>query len=147
VVYAHDPTDRHATHVGACAAAIAALRRLPAEWRPARVYGCEVWRSLDWLAEGDLVRLDVSGHEETWRALLACFPSQTEGARPFEQGALGRARANAVFSEARAAGGAGAAWLALDLSPLLRDPRLSLEEFVRERVARFEAEVTRAARR
>src|SRR5262245_28670338 len=54
VVYTHDPADRHATHVAACAAAIAALRRLPENFRPARVLGCEVWRGLDWLADGDL---------------------------------------------------------------------------------------------
>ena len=143
VVYTHDPADRHATHVATCAAAVAALRRLPEKWRPSRVYGCEVWRGLDWLAEGDLVRLDVSGHEETWRALLACFPSQTEGARPYEMGALGRARGNAVFSEARAAGGTGGVWLAMDLTPLVRDETLSLDEFVRERVERFGAELAK----
>ena len=143
VVYTHDPSDRHATHVATCAATLAALRRLPEKWRPARVYGCEVWRGLDWLAEGDLVRLDVSGHDDTWRALLACFPSQTEGARPYEAGALGRARANAVFSEARTAGGAGGVWLAMDLTPLVRDESLSLDEFVRERVERFGAELAK----
>ena len=146
VVYTHDPADRHASHVATCAAAIAALRRRPAEWRPARVYGCEVWRSLDWLAESDRVRLDVSGHDDTWRALLACFPSQIEGARPYEAGAIGRARGNAVFSEPRAAGGGGGTWLAMDLTPLVRDAELSLEEFVRERVARFAAEVVPAER-
>ncbi len=141
VVYTHSPFDRHATHVSTCAAALAALRRLPAERRPALVLGCEVWRGLDWLAEGDSVRLDVSGHEELWRELLACFPSQLEGARPYARGALGRAHANAVFSEARAVGGTGASWLAVDLAPLLREPALSLETFVRERVGRFEAEL------
>jgi LmbE family N-acetylglucosaminyl deacetylase len=141
VVYTHSPMDRHATHVGVCAATVAALRRLPADRRPAQVHGCEVWRSLDWLAERDVVRLDVSGHDELWRELLACFPSQTEGARPYGRGALGRAHANAVFSEPRAAGGTGATWLAVDLMPLLRDETLSLEAFVRERVANFEAEL------
>jgi LmbE family N-acetylglucosaminyl deacetylase len=143
VVYTHDPADRHATHVATCAATLAALRRLPAEWRPARLYGGEVWRSLDWLDEPDLVRLDVAGHEETWRALLDCFPSQTEGARPYARGALGRAAANAVFSEARAAGGSGAVWLAMDLTPLLRDDALSLGDFVAERVAKFAARLKR----
>jgi LmbE family N-acetylglucosaminyl deacetylase len=146
VVYTHDPADRHATHAAICAATLAALRRLPAEYRPGRVYGCEVWRSLDWLAEPDLVRLDVSGQDDTWRALLACFPSQTEGARPYERGALGRAQANAVFSEARASGGSGGVWLAMDLTPLMRDEQLSLEEFVAERVARFAAEVEKTGR-
>jgi predicted dithiol-disulfide oxidoreductase (DUF899 family) len=106
-----------------------------------------VWRSLDWLAESDLVRLDVSGHDDTWRALLACFPSQTEGARPYARGALGRAAANAVFSEARAAGGSGGTWLALDLTPLVRDDTLSLADFVRERAARFAAEIEKNAKR
>jgi hypothetical protein len=100
-----------------------------------------VWRGLDWLGEPDVVRLDVSGQESLWRELLACFPSQTEGARPYDRGALGRAHANAVFSEPRAAGGGGAVWLAVDLGPLLRDASLTLERFVRERARRFEAEL------
>lgn len=144
VLYTHSPFDRHATHVATCAAALAALRRLPAERRPAQVLGCEVWRGLDWLAEADALRLDVSGKEELWRELLACFPSQIEGARPYARGAIGRAHANAVFSEARSAGGSGSSWLAVDLSPLLREPAPSLEAFVRERVARFEAELLAA---
>ena len=38
---------------------LAALRRLPADQRPKRVLGCEVWRDLDWLVDADKQVLDA----------------------------------------------------------------------------------------
>src|SRR5262245_42361807 len=48
-VYLHNPADKHDTHVGVTMRAIAALRAVRAEARPKKVFGCEVWRDLDWL--------------------------------------------------------------------------------------------------
>ncbi len=47
IVYLHNPADKHDTHIGVTLRAIAALRQVRAETRPAKVYGCEVWRDLD----------------------------------------------------------------------------------------------------
>jgi LmbE family N-acetylglucosaminyl deacetylase len=47
LVYTHNLADKHATHIAVTAAALKALRSLPAAARPRRVLGCEVWRGLD----------------------------------------------------------------------------------------------------
>ncbi len=48
VVYTHNLADKHTTHIGVAVKVIEALRQLPAADRPQKVYGCEVWRDLDW---------------------------------------------------------------------------------------------------
>ena len=42
---------------------IQALRKLSADARPEHLYGCEVWRDLDWTIDEDKVVFDVEGHE------------------------------------------------------------------------------------
>lgn len=144
VVYTHNPMDAHLTHLGVCAATVDAVRRLPGPERPARVLGCEGWRGLDWLAGQDKSFLDL-GDGADWSSLIASFASQTEG-RPFDLGALGRARANAVFREQRAAGGNERLWLAVDLTSVTRDGGPDLESFVTACLDRFRSEVLGALR-
>lgn len=140
VVYTHCPTDRHATHVGVCVAALEALHRLPAGARPDQVLGCEVWGGLDWLPEEHAALLDLGADTASWSALMQVFVSQTK-ARPYHEGALGRSRANAVFRDAHRPGGHERLWRAMDLSPLLADGPPDLEDFVHARLAEFEQDV------
>ena len=79
VLYAHNPADRHETHVAVALRTIAAARRLPPEARPSQAYGCEVWGDLDWLEDSEKVVLDVSGRESLASALLGIFDSQVAG--------------------------------------------------------------------
>ena len=51
VVYTHNLADKHDTHVSVALRAVAVLRALPEDMKPERVYGCEVWRALDWLPD------------------------------------------------------------------------------------------------
>ena len=60
VVYLHNLADKHDTHVGVALRAIAALRAVRGETKPKKVYGCEVWRDLDWLPDDDKQALPVS---------------------------------------------------------------------------------------
>ena len=60
VVYLHNLADKHDTHVATALRAIAALRAVRGETRPRKVYGCEVWRDLDWLPDEDKQALPVS---------------------------------------------------------------------------------------
>ena len=53
VVYLHNLADKHDTHVGCALRCIEALRLLPKPDRPKTVYGCEVWRDLDWLVDAE----------------------------------------------------------------------------------------------
>ena len=62
-VYTHNLADKHDTHVGVALKVIAAIRSLPREMRPQKLYGCEVWRGLDWLLDSDKVGFDLSGQE------------------------------------------------------------------------------------
>ena len=62
IMYTHVPTDKHLTHVCVSLATIMAIRRLPAHLRPRKVYGCEVWRNLDWVDDDDRIILDVTDH-------------------------------------------------------------------------------------
>ncbi len=67
VVYLHNLADKHDTHIGVALRAMAALRAVRAETRPAKVYGCEVWRDLDWLPDEDKQVLPVERASATSR--------------------------------------------------------------------------------
>ena len=56
-VYTHNLADKHDTHVAVALKVIAAIRSLPEAERPQKLYGCEVWRDLDWMIDTDKVRL------------------------------------------------------------------------------------------
>ena len=81
IVYTHNLADKHDTHIGVAIAAVEALRALPAADRPAKVYGCEIWRDLDWLPDADKVLLDVSAHENLAAAVNGVFDSQIAGGK------------------------------------------------------------------
>ena len=117
VVYTHALSDAHDTHVAVTLRLLAACRELPAEERPPRILGCEVWRDLDWLALPDKVQLAVDDHEELQAALIALFESQV-GAKRYDRAVLGRRHAHAVFSESHRVDQHQAITWAMDLTPL-----------------------------
>jgi LmbE family N-acetylglucosaminyl deacetylase len=148
VVYTHNPADKHDTHIGVFVSVLDALRALPAERRPDRVLGCEVWRGLDWMLDADKVVLDVGGREHLFHALVGLFDSQIAGGKRYDLATLGRARANATFHESHHADAAELLWFAMDLTPLVRDPTLDLIEFVDRHLNAFVHDVrARLARR
>ncbi len=138
IVYTHNPADKHATHVAVCRAALEAIRRLPPYSRPKKVYGCEVWRDLDWLCDEDKVALDVSGHPELAERLNACFRSQIEGGKDYGRAVVGRRRANATFFDSHATDAVDQLWYAMDLTPLIESEAApDLSGFVRAKLDRF----------
>jgi LmbE family N-acetylglucosaminyl deacetylase len=141
VVYTHNLADKHDTHVGVALKVVAALRRLPPELRPEKVWGGEVWRDLDWLADEDKVVLDVSGRDHLAAALVGVFDSQISGGKRYDLATLGRRRANATYFASHATDTAESLIFAMDLTPLVRDPDLDPAEFVRGYIRRFEDEV------
>lgn len=146
-IYTHNPADKHATHIGVFASLLHALWLLPAEERPARFIGCEVWRDLDWMGDGEKVRMDVSGHEDLARKLNAVFVSQVAGGKRYDLAVMGRRAANATFYEPREGDVSTQILVGMDLSPLLRDDSLDPVEFTRGFIRRFENEVTTALSR
>ncbi|MGE5597865.1 MAG: PIG-L deacetylase family protein [Bacteroidota bacterium] len=147
VVYTHNPADKHDTHVAVALRTIQALRELPPADRPSRVYGCEVWRDLDWLPDADKVVLRVDGHENLAAALLGVFDSQICGGKRYDLAVMGRRRANATFYASHGVDEAVGLTFAMDLTPLLADPDLSVREFTLGRLERFAREVEDRLRR
>jgi LmbE family N-acetylglucosaminyl deacetylase len=141
VVYLHNPADKHDTHVAVLARCLEALRKLPPESRPRQVFGCEVWRDLDWLVESDKVALDASGRPELASALLKIFDSQISGGKRYDLATLGRRVANATFHLSHAADQGTAVTWAMDLTPLVLNDRLTLREYTLGYVDRLRSDV------
>ncbi len=139
VVYAHNPADKHATHVGVVACLLRAIRRLPVDERSDVLYGCEVWRDLDWLPDDRKVVLDVSAHENLAAALVGVFDSQVVGGKRYDLATMGRRRANATYLSSHATDIIEQATYAVDLSPLLRDDSIDVTTFILQVIDEFRA--------
>ena len=141
VVYTHNLADKHPTHVAVAVAALQAIRALPPEDRPAAVYGCEVWRGLDWLPDADKVVHDLTGREALGASLDAVFASQIAGGKRYDLAVPARRQANATFFDAHAVDGSTALAFAMDLTPLAHDPALDIAAYVDVFIERFRAEL------
>lgn len=141
IVYTHNPADRHDTHVAVFLRTITALREIAS--RPDKVYGCEVWRSLDWLTGPDRIRLDASADPRLAADLIAAHASQLAGGKRFDLATLGRRQANAVFEDASQGDPSEAVVYAMDLTPLVSSPDLDVQAFVDGCLARFRGDVLR----
>lgn len=142
VVYTHNLADKHPTHVAVAARVIEALRRLPTDQQPRKLYGCEVWRGLDWLPDDEKVVFDCSARPALQEALLGVFDSQTTGGKRYDLATMGRRAANATYYQSHATDEAAGLAFAMDLTPLVTDPDLDIRDFVRGFIDRFSNEVT-----
>ena len=143
VLYTHNPADKHDTHVGVVLRTLQAVRELPPELRPEKVYGCEVWRDLDWLADEDKVGLDVSAHQNLATSLVSVHDSQVAGGKGYDLATIGRRRAHATYFATHDVDVATSMIFAMDLTPLAQDPGLSVGEFVCSYINRFAGDVSR----
>ncbi|MEM6821492.1 MAG: PIG-L family deacetylase [Verrucomicrobiota bacterium] len=130
VLYLHNPADKHDTHVAVFQRSLDALRQIPREQLPAQVFGCEVWRDLDWLPDDLKVALPVGNHMDLQRDLNRVFDSQISGGKRYDLAVMGRRRAHATFHEAHSADQAEGYTFAMDLNPLVQDASLSTEVFL-----------------
>lgn len=120
---------------------IAALCTLKPEERPEKVYGCEVWRNLDWMNDDEKVYLDCGLHPNLMRALSAVFDSQIAGGKRYDLAAEGRRLANATFSASHACDTYSALNYAMDLTPLM-DEKIDIAEYIAGYIDRFKRSVT-----
>jgi LmbE family N-acetylglucosaminyl deacetylase len=141
VVYTHNFADKHDTHVGTALRVIQAIRELPEEARPSALYGCEVWRDLDWMTDEDKVALDVCAHENLAAALLGVFDSQICGGKRYDLATLGRRRAHATYHASHGTDETTQLTFAMDMTPLIEDADLDIEGFVGGYIGRFAGEV------
>jgi LmbE family N-acetylglucosaminyl deacetylase len=141
-VYTHNLADKHDTHVAVAAKLIEAIRGLPADQRPKKLYGCEVWRDLDWMIDEDKVPFNCSGHENLQAALLGIFDSQVAGGKRYDLATMGRRKAHATYYASHGLDVTTGLTYAMDLTPLILDPSKDLSAFVREYIDRFAKEIT-----
>jgi len=143
VVYLHNLADKHDTHVSVTLRSIAALRAVAAEHKPRKVYGCEVWRDLDWLPDADKQALPVSERSNIAAALVGVFDSQVSGGKRYDLATAGRRLAHATYFASHGTDEESALNFAMDLTPLVQDPSLSIADYVLGFADRFRADVAR----
>ncbi len=141
VIYTHNLADKHDTHVAVTLRLIQALRDLPAEARPQHLYGCEVWRNLDWLNDDDKVIFNVDGHENLATSLVGLFDSQVAGGKRYDLATLGRRRANATYLASHGVDESTSLIFAIDLTPVM-DPKVDVKEYTLGYIDRFAKEVS-----
>jgi len=142
VIYTHNLADKHDTHVSVALRTIRALRELPREARPKHLYGCEVWRNLDWLNDEDKVVFNVGERENLAMSLVGVFDSQICGGKRYDLATWGRRRANATYLASHAVDAASAVIFAVDLTPLVENEKLNPAEYVLGFIDRFKQEVS-----
>jgi LmbE family N-acetylglucosaminyl deacetylase len=140
-VYTHNLADKHNTHVATALKVIAAIHSLPEGERPQQLFGCEVWRDLDWMVDGDKVAFDLSSHENLQAALLGVFDSQISGGKRYDLASMGRRRANATYFESHGVDLTTGLAFAMDLTPLILAPEIDINSFVQERIQHFAQDV------
>jgi LmbE family N-acetylglucosaminyl deacetylase len=141
VVYTHNLADKHPTHVATAVRLIQAIRSLPAERRPAQLFGCEVWRDLEWMLDEDKVVFDVTAHESLQAALLGVFDSQIAGGKRYDLATMGRRRANATYFASHAVDVMQGMVTGMDLTPLIQDEKREIGEYVQSYIERFAQDV------
>jgi LmbE family N-acetylglucosaminyl deacetylase len=141
ILLTHNLADKHDTHVGVALKTIAAARSLPAAARPRKVFGCEVWRDLDWMVDDDKVGFDVSPRENLQAALLGVYDSQITGGKRYDLASLGRRRAHATYFASHGVDTATGIIFAMDLTPLVADPKMDIAAYIKEYIDRFAEDV------
>ena len=141
IVYTHNFADKHDTHVAVAARVVAAIRALPAKKRPEKLYGCEVWRSLDWVCDDEKVMLDCAARPNLSAALMGVFDSQISGGKRYDTATLGRRAANATYAASHGVDEYTQVTYAVDMTPLIKDDKLDPIAFTVEKIKAFQADV------
>ncbi|HLJ85290.1 MAG TPA: PIG-L family deacetylase [Candidatus Angelobacter sp.] len=141
VIYTHNLADKHDTHIGVTLRTIGAIRELPPEQRPKKLYGCEVWRDLDWVVDSDKVVFKLDDHENIAASLVGVFDSQIVGGKRYDLATAGRRRAHATYQQSHSVDAAQNINFGIDLTPLIENDSLDPAEFVGNLIRRFAQDV------
>ena len=136
-MYIHNLADKHPTHVGVAVNCIKALRELPKEARPKKLYGCEVWRNLDWLSDDEKVFFDLTGYEQLMRDVLDVYESQIAGGKEYCTTAIGRRAGNATFSASHGVDVAEHVAYGMDLTILIEDDTIDPKQYIVGKIMDF----------
>lgn len=141
VIYTHNLADKHDTHIGVTLKTIAALRRVSDDALPKKVYGCEVWRDLDWMVDSDKVAMNTSERENLQMALVGIFDSQIAGGKRYDLATMGRRRAHATYHQSHGVDETTGICFAMDLTPLVEDRDLDPLALVQGYLSNFLGDV------
>ena len=141
-VWTHNLADKHDTHVASSLRLIAALRELPEDAKPEKLFGLEVWRDLDWLCDEDKQGFDLHEHENLASALLGVHDSQIAGGKRYDLATIGRRRAHATYFASHGTDSTTQLSFGMDLTPLVYDKTLDPAEFVCTYIEHFKAEIS-----
>lgn len=140
-VYTHNLADKHDTHCGVVTKVIKALRKLDKNERPEKVFGCEVWRDLDWVNDEQKVVFDLSEHPNIAAGLVSVFDSQICGGKRYDLAAQGRRTAHATYAASHGCDNATGLGYAMDLTPLIEDDSLDMADYVLSYIDAFKKDV------
>jgi len=143
VVYLHNLADKHDTHIGTALRSMTALRAVRGSVKPRKVYGCEVWRDLDWLPDEDKQALPAGARGNIAAALVGVFDSQVSGGKRYDLATAGRRLAHATYYASHGTDQESSLNFAMDLTPLVDDPNLPIAPYVLEFIDRFRGDVQR----
>jgi len=141
ILYTHNLADKHDTHIGVATKVIKAIRLMDKKLRPKALYGCEVWRDLDWMNDSEKVVFDVSGRPNLSQALVGVFDSQITGGKRYDLATEGRRMSNATYSSSHSVDQADEIILGMDLTPLITDDDLDLTTYILDYIERFKEDV------
>jgi len=141
IVYTHNLADKHDTHVGVALKVIEAVRQLPTDEQPQRLYGCEVWRDLDWMIDDDKVPFDCTTHENLQMALVGVFDSQICGGKRYDLATMGRRKAHATYFASHGTDATTGLSFGMDLTPLMTNSSQDVGAFVQAYIQHFAQEV------
>jgi len=142
VLYTHNLADKHDTHISVVTKTIKAIRTLKKDSRPKKLYGCEVWRDLDWMNDEDKILFDVSGNNELASDLINIYASQIAGGKRYDLATMGRRLSNATYSSTHTVDETNAIIYGIDLTPLIENDNLDISKFIEEYINRFKTEVS-----
>jgi LmbE family N-acetylglucosaminyl deacetylase len=137
ILYTHNLADKHDTHIGVTTKVIKAIRTLDKKDRPKKVYGCEVWRDLDWMVDSEKVEFDVSAHPNIAAALVEVFDSQIVGGKRYDLATAGRRLSNATYATSHKVDRSQAMSYAMDLTPLIEHDDLDITTYIPDYIDRF----------
>jgi len=140
IIYTHNPADKHDTHVATMIKTLIALKQLPKEFLPQKIYGCECWRDLDWILDEDKIVFDVSERDNIAMSLVGLFDSQISGGKRYDLATIARRRANATFYASHNVDIATYMIYAIDLTPVITES-LDIIEYTTQFIERFKNDV------
>ena len=120
IIYTHNIFDKNLSHRTITLKVIEAIMEMPEESRPRLLYGCEVFRGLDWLPEKYKVVFDLTENTELQNRLIGVYDSKIEGMKNYAKAVMGRKLANASLNPSGATSEDKLEWFGINLTPVIQ---------------------------